>query len=116
MMNYNRRLHEATAYLLMLRQQNKDYDYNVIVSQYIYDSGGEWQDNTIRAVDSVAILLSLEMCSALMPADIIDKLEHNIAELAPEDFSEYDCCFIEEDLRTARLVIDWYRTTPDKMT
>lgn len=115
MTDYNRRLYEAAAYLLMLRQQNRDYDYNVIVSQYFYDSRGEWQDNTIRAVDSVAILLSLEMCGASMPADIIDKLERYIAELAPEDFPERDRCFIEEDLRTVRAVIDWYRTTPDKL-
>ena len=116
MMDYNRRLYEATAYLLMLRQQSKDYDYNVIVSQYIYDSGGEWQDNTVRAVDSVAILLSLEMCGAPMPADIIDKLEHNVAELAPEDFPERDRDSVKSDLETARNVIDWYRTTPGKMT
>lgn len=114
-MDYNRRLYEATAYLLMLRYQNKDYDHNIIVSRYIYDSGGEWQDNTVRAVDSIAILLFLERCGLPMSSEIIDELELNIANLSPKDFPERDRDFVKSDLETARDVIEWYRTTPDKL-
>lgn len=114
-MDYNRRLYETTAHLLMLWQQNNEYDYNMIVSRYIYDSDREWQDNTVRAVDSIAILLSFERNGALMSAEIIDKLEFNIAGLSPEDFPEYERECVKSDLETARAVIEWYRTTPDKL-
>lgn len=114
-MDYNRRLYEATAYLLMLQHQSKDYDYNVVVSRYIYDSGGEWQDNIVRFVDSVALLLSLERYGEPMSAETIDRLELNIAELSPKDFPERDRDCVESDLETARCVIEWYRTTPNKL-
>lgn len=113
-MDYNRQLYEAAAYLLLLCHDSDKFD--VTVSRYIHDNSEVWKDDKVKAVDSIAILLSLERNGVSMPEDIISKLERNITELAPEDFPERDRCFIEEDLRTARVVIDWYRTTPDKIT
>ena len=114
MMDYNRQLYEATAYLLMLRHDSDNF--NVTVSRYIHDNSGVWRDNKVRAVDSIAILLSLERNGASMPADIIGELELNITKLVLEDFPENEHSQIEADLQTAKSVIDWYRTTPDKMT
>lgn len=113
-MDYNRQLYEATAHLLMLQFFMNGYD--TVISRYIYDKSEVWKDDKVKAVDSIAILLSLGRISEYMPADIIDKLEHNIAELASEDFPQRDRDSVKSDLETARNVIDWYRTTPGKMT
>lgn len=107
-MNYNRRLYEATAWLLMLREQMPKYPFGTVVARFFDD---RWDDSQKKAVDCIAVLLALERTGAPMNARTIDELESGIAELAPEDFSENDRADAEADLKTAKSVINWYRTT-----
>lgn len=110
-MNYERQLYEATAWLLMLQVQMREYPFSTVVSRYIGESAREsWSDGVVRAVESVAILLALERNGEPMPADIIDSLDRNIAELDPAEFPES-----AGDLKTAKSVLKWYRTTSGKL-
>lgn len=112
-MNYYRQIYETTAWLLMLQVQMREYPFSTVVSRYIVDSAESWSDSQVRAVESVAILLALERSGEPMPAEIIGELDRNIAELHPADFPE--SADIEADLRTAKSVIEWYRTTDGKL-
>lgn len=111
-MNYNRRLYEATAWLLMLQEQMPEYPFSTVVARFFDD---RWDDSKKKAVDYIAILLALERTGAPMCADTIDELESGIAALSPEDFSENDRAYAEADLKTAKSVIDWYRNTAGKL-
>lgn len=109
-MNYDRQLYETTAWLLMLQVQMREYPFSTVVSRYIGESAREsWADSVVRAVESVAILLALERNGEPMPADMIDSLERNIAEYV--EFPES-----ADDLKTAKSVIEWHRTTKGKLT
>lgn len=109
-MNYDRQLYEATAWLLMLQMQMREYPFSTVVSRYIGESASAWADSSVRAVESAAILLALERNGEPMPADIIDRLERNIEEL---DLSEFPQS--ADDQKTAKNVIEWYRTTEGKL-
>ena len=112
-MDYYRILYETTAYLLMLRVQSGEYPFSTTVYRYFEDSA--MTDKQERAVESVAILLALDRNGEQMYADIIDRLEQNIAELRLDSFPEAVRADIEADLKTAKNVIDWYRTTDGKI-
>lgn len=115
-MNYYEKLYGVTAMLLLLQYQMKDSEYAAVISRYIYDSQSEWQsDASLKAAEALGILLSLERNAAPMPQKLIDELEQNISELDMNVFSESDRVSAENDLKTARGVIDWYKITPGKM-
>lgn len=112
-MNYHRMLYEATAWLLMLQVQMKGYPFSTVVSRYLEESA--FTDSGERAVDSVAILLALDRNGEPMTAEVIDRLEQDIAELKIGEFPESDREDIGSDLKTAQNVIKWYRTTEGKI-
>lgn len=102
-MDYYRKLYEATAFLLMFQVQMKESPFSTVVSRFT--EGWPWEDSQVRAVESVAILLALERTGEPMYKDTIDELDRNIAEFVPETPE------MEADLKTAKSVINWYRTT-----
>lgn len=114
-MNYFRELYETTARLLMLQVQMRDHSYSTVVSRFIYKGALKYSDSSERAVESIAILLSLERNGEPMFADIVNKPERNIAKLDPENFPESVRGDTEADLRTAKNVIGWYRNTVGKL-
>lgn len=107
-MNYNRRLYEATAWLLMLREQMTEYPFSTVVARFFDDSRDDIKN---KAIDCIAVLLALERTGAPMYADTINELADSIAKIAPDDFSESDRADVEADLKTAKSVINWFRTT-----
>ena len=112
-MNYHRMLYETTAWLLMLQVQMKEYPFSTVVSRYLEESA--FTDSGERAVDSVAVLLALDRNGEPMTAEIINRLEQNLAELKVSGFPENDRTCIEADLKTVKTVIEWYRTTEGKI-
>lgn len=115
-MNYYEKLYGVTAMLLLLQYQMKDSEYAAVISRYICESQTEWRsDASVKAVEALGILLSLERNAAPLPRKLIDELEQNISELDLNVLSDNDRVAAKDDLKTARVVIDWYKTTPGKM-
>ena len=112
-MDYYKTLYEATAYLLMLQVQMREYPFSTVVSRYLEENA--FADSRERAVESVAVLLALDRNGEPMRAEIIDRLEQSLAGLKIGDFPETARAGIEADLKTAKTVIEWYRTTEEKI-
>lgn len=111
-MDYYRLLFEATAYLLLIEVQMKEYPFSGAVSRFLSEDSYEAK---ARAVERIAVVHALDRTGEPMCADIIDEIEEYVSEFDIAAFDENERSVIEADLKTARRVIEWYRNTPGKI-
>ncbi len=111
-MDYYRLLFEATAYLLLIEVQMREYPFSGAVSRFLSEDSYEAK---ARAVERIAVVHALDRTGEPMCADIIDEIEEYVAKFDVAAFPENERSIIEADLKTARSVIEWYRNTPGKI-
>lgn len=111
-MDYYKMLFDATAYLLMLQIQMREYPFSTVTARFLSESSYEAK---AQAVEKVAVVHALERTGEPMAADVMDELEEGVREFDVSVFPESERSVIEADLKMAGRVIEWYRNTPGKI-